>query len=79
MKRFDPDTYYPTDAPELAIIGTRGTMAQWRHRNEGPPYTRFGNKVLYLGSDLNAFLDKHRIETADHRTRIRAAHGDFAA
>ena len=61
MHRFDESRYYRTTDPELTIIGTRGTMAQWRHRGEGPPYVRFGNRVLYLGSDLNRWLDAHRV------------------
>ena len=36
MTRFEPDRYYPTNAPELAVIATRGTLAQWRHRGYGP-------------------------------------------
>ena len=59
---FDCKRYYRTRDPELAIIATRGTLAQWRHRGEGPPFIRFGNRVLYLGADLNDWLDRHRIE-----------------
>lgn len=62
MHRFDPERYYKTDAPELAVIATRGTLSQWRHRSYGPKYTRFGNRVLYLGADLNAWLDERVIE-----------------
>ena len=67
MKRFDPDTYYRTDDPALEIIGTRGTMSQWRHRGEGPRYVRLGGRVLYLGTDLNQFLDSRIVETARPR------------
>ena len=63
MKRFEPDRYYLTSDPELALIGTRGTLAQWRHRGVGPRYTKFGNRVAYLGADLNAWLDAHIVET----------------
>ena len=62
MRRFDPDRYYRTTDPELSVIATRGTLAQWRHRGEGPQYVRFGNRVLYQGSALNAFLDEHVVE-----------------
>ena len=62
MHRFDDTRYYRTIDPELEIIGTRGTMAQWRCRGEGPPYTRYGNRVLYFGRDLNRFLDSHRVD-----------------
>ena len=62
MKRFVDDQYYRTDDPELALIGTRGTLSQWRHRGEGPPYLRFGNRVLYEGRVLNEWLDLHIVE-----------------
>ena len=62
MHRFDDTRYYKTDAPELSVIATRGTLAQWRHRGEGPRYVRFGNRVLDLGRDLNEFLDSKIVE-----------------
>ena len=62
MYQFEDSRYYRTNDPALEVIGTRGTMAQWRHRGEGPRYVRFGNRVLYLGSDLNGWLDAHRVD-----------------
>lgn len=64
MKRFDCDTYYRTDDTALAIIATRGTLSQWRHRGEGPRYVRLGGRVLYRGRDLNDFLDSRIVEPA---------------
>lgn len=65
MQRFDPDKYYRTNDPALALIATRGTLSQWRHRGEGPPYVRYGNRVLYRGSELNAWLDSHVVRPAN--------------
>ena len=62
MQRFEQDRYYRTDDPALELIGTRGTLAQWRHRGDGPPYVRFGNRVLYRGSDLNEWLDERLVQ-----------------
>ncbi len=59
---FEPDRFYRTIDPDLEIIATRGTLAQWRHFGRGPAYVRFGNRVLYRGSDLNAWLDNHVIK-----------------
>ena len=59
LRRFESDRYYKPADPELSIFGTPGTLAQRRHRGEGPRYVRFGNRVLYRGSDLNEFLDEH--------------------
>lgn len=59
---FEDGRYYRTDDPALAVIATRGTLSQWRHRGEGPSYIRFGNRVLYEGCALNQWLDQHRVE-----------------
>ena len=62
MHRFEETRYYKTTDAELGVIATRGTLAQWRHRGGRPRYVRFGNLVLYLGGDLNAWLDQHHVE-----------------
>ena len=63
MYRFEDDRYYRTSDPELLVIATPGTMAKWRCLAIGPPYIRFGGRVLYLGRDLNEWLEKHRVNT----------------
>ena len=61
LRRFDSERYYrPTD-PELAVFGAPSTLAQWRHAGAGPDFIRFGNRILYRGSALNAFLDSHTV------------------
>ena len=62
MRRFDDDRYYRTGDPELGVVATRGTLAQWRCRGDGPRYVRFGHRVLYLGADLNAWLDARVVD-----------------
>ena len=62
MRRFEDDRYYTTRDSELRLIATPGTMAQWRCRGEGPPFVKYGNRVLYEGQALNEFLDAHRVE-----------------
>ena len=64
MTRFQDDHYYRPADEAMRLIGTVGTLAIWRHRGEGPPFTRFGRRVLYRGDDLNAWLDSHRVEPA---------------
>ena len=59
---FEAERLYRTTDPELEIIATRGTMSQWRHRGEGPRYVRLGGRVLYLGRDINAWLDERIVE-----------------
>lgn len=62
MHRFESDRYYKTADPELAVIAKRGTLNQWRYQSRGPRYYKFGNRVLYLGRDLNEWLDSHGID-----------------
>ena len=63
MRRFEDDRLYRTSDPYLETIATRGTMAQWRHRREGPPFVKFGHRVLYRGVDLNEWIDAHVVTT----------------
>ena len=62
MKQFDDERYYATRDPDLLLLATYGTLAQWRHRGYGPAYVRFGNRVLYRGCDLNRWLEDHLVE-----------------
>ena len=74
MHRFDDTRFYRTTDPELDVIATRGTLGQWRHRGYGPPYVRFGNRVLYEGRALNSWLDQHRVEPTE-RPRATGENG----
>lgn len=35
---------------------TVGSLAQWRHRGEGPPFLRIGRKVVYRVDSLDSYL-----------------------
>ena len=72
MTRFQADRYYRTHDPALALIATRGTLAQWRCRGHGPRYTKYGHRILYLGADLNAWLDACVVEPSDQRQDVHA-------
>ncbi len=49
-----------------------GTVAEWRRRNCGPPWTVIGNnRVRYRLSDVNAYALKRRSQ----RTRLPALWG----
>ena len=63
-KRFEEDRYYRPDDPELDTIASRGTLATWRWQGRGPRYTKYGNRVLYRGGDLNAWLDSRVVDPA---------------
>ena len=62
MYRLEDARYYRPEEVARAGIATTGTLAQWRIRNRGPAFHRQGNKIHYLGVDINAWLDSLRIE-----------------
>ena len=59
---FDPARTYVLGDAELDIIADRDKLAQWRHRNTGPAFHKFGRKVVYLGVDLNAWVKAQRVD-----------------
>ncbi len=63
MRRFDPDRHYRPQDEEMRLIARVTTLKQWRHEKRGPRYTKSGSRVLYLGRDLNAYLDARLVET----------------
>ena len=78
MQRFDENSYYRPADEAMRLIATEGTLAVWRHEGVGPPYTRFGNRILYRGFDLNGWMDNHRVEPVERpekrqRKRTRQA------
>lgn len=61
-KLFEDDRNYLLGDPELALLGNREKLAQWRHKGVGPAYYKIGRKVLYRGSDLNDWLATNRVD-----------------
>ena len=59
---FQNNRTYVLGDPELALIGSREKLAQWRHRMVGPPWVSIGRKITYLGSDLNAWIAANRTD-----------------
>ena len=59
---FEDDKFYQTDDPALLQIAPTSTLATWRSEKRGPAYCKFGKRVMYRGTDLNAFVEEHRVE-----------------
>jgi hypothetical protein len=59
---FQNNRTYVLGDPELALIGSREKLAQWRHRMVGPAWVSIGRKITYLGSDLNAWIAENRTD-----------------
>lgn len=64
---FDNTRAYVLGDPELEIIGNREKLAQWRHRGTGPAFYRLGRKIIYQGTDLNAWAEANRVEPTGAR------------
>lgn len=60
-KLFEDDRNYLLGDPELALLGDRDKLAQWRHKGRGPAYYKLGRKIIYRGADLNDWVEKHRV------------------
>ena len=59
---FDNNRNYVLGDEELNVIGDREKLAQWRHKGVGPAFYRMGRKIVYRGTDLNAWADAQRVE-----------------
>lgn len=59
---FEQNRNYVLGDPELDILGDRNKLAQWRHKRTGPPFYRLGRKIIYRGSDLNAWAEANRVD-----------------
>lgn len=56
------------DSEETAkfLKTTRGTLANWRWKGEGPPYFKLKRKVLYSRETLESWLKKHTVLTEEN-------------
>ncbi|KAA0914867.1 MerR family transcriptional regulator [Phaeobacter sp. HS012] len=65
MEVFDNKRVYDDSDEELDLIAPKAKRAQWRHRRVGPAWIKFGRRVKYLGSDLNAYVEDNRVSPGD--------------
>ena len=64
---FKDDRTYILGDPELEFIGSKQKLAQWRYRKFGPAWISIGRKILYLGRDLNSWLEENRTVPVPNR------------
>ena len=62
---FQEDKFYSTDDPALLAIAPRATWTTWRCRGKGPPFHKYGRRILYLGKDLTEWLKRSRVDPRD--------------
>jgi len=66
---FNSKRTYILDDKELDVLGSREKLAQWRHRNFGPPWYKIGRKVAYNGADLNQWLSYQRVDPSNEAAK----------
>ena len=54
---FDDNKLYRCSDPEIQALAPYSTLAHMRSEGRGPAFMKIGGRVLYRGSDLNAWLD----------------------
>jgi hypothetical protein len=59
---FNQDRSYVLGDEELDLIGDRDKLAQWRHKSMGPAFYCLGRKIIYRGTDLNAWAEANRVD-----------------
>ena len=60
-----PAALSPADASRYCGQVTPKTLANWRSLGVGPVYARVGGRVVYLISDLDAWLSANRVVGGD--------------
>ena len=47
------------DAAAAALHVSQKTLAAWRCKGKGPPYTKVGHRVAYRPKDLGQFIEQN--------------------
>ena len=59
------DKLYTPDEISSTLGVTKSALGKWRHYGKGPAYVKVCAKVMYRGTDVNAWLDAQRVEPTD--------------
>ena len=59
---FDDDRTYVLGDPELEFLGSKQKLCKWRYQKYGPAWIKIGRKIIYAGSDLNAWIESNRTD-----------------
>ena len=66
------DTYLNIDHAAAFLGLSKQTLARWRVEGGGPPYCKFGSRVVYRRADLEAFAGGNTFDhTSQYDARVR--------
>jgi hypothetical protein len=66
--------YTDTNGAASFLLNSAQTMANWRLKGGGPPFSKIGKKVIYAVSDLLAFIEARKVTSTsqlEYRGRKR--------
>lgn len=71
----DENPWTPEQTADFLHLGESGPtrLRDWRHKGGGPIYSKVGRTVLYLPSDVRAWLEENRYSRTDQKVTARAA------
>lgn len=69
MEKKDRKAVTPAEAATMYGY-TVGTLAQLRHRRQGPRFYKIGKKVLYFIDDLESWTRQQPVETNNDDSRL---------
>jgi hypothetical protein len=55
--------YVPAEEAAKLFGVTENCLARWRSANKGPTYYRLAGRIYYRKEDIQAFIERSRIET----------------
>ena len=64
MQRFEDNRYYLPRDDQMRVLASETTLAIWRCKRIGPRYAKVGGRIIYLGADLNRYIDENTVEPA---------------
>ena len=61
------DDRFVSDKEAAGLLGlNRQTLANWRHLQQGPAYSKLGRSVRYRISDLVSYCEARKVKEAEH-------------
>ena len=68
---FDTTPLSPSEAARQLGLKSVGTLAKWRCSGRGPVFVKVGGRIVYLPSDIAAFINAgRRASTSEPDTSI---------
>jgi hypothetical protein len=78
QQTIDPPTFLTPKETAAFLRLSDVTLARWRIEGIGPPYRKFGRRVVYARPDLVAWADSQKQQSTSERERDCPQAGEVA-